>query len=120
MKISKKSKVLFVLYLFFGMFQYHAHVSLSEQVYAQSCPSNCSGVVERFEEFETMLKYLQDIRQKNSEFIQSLKPDQKIQKMKALSNISIADKRIAKLNGENKDLQNPQMINQCKTCEESS
>ena len=61
---------------------------------APNCPDECGELNEQAAQFEKSIKRLSEIKAVNVAYIATLDGDQDSQRLKAKSNVSIADKRI--------------------------
>lgn len=62
-----------------------------------SCDPRCATLQKQLDEHQSSLKYLQEIKKQNLEFIAHLDQDEVLSRAKALSNLKVADQRISKV-----------------------
>ena len=91
-------------------------VTLSSQ---NTCHDACSSIEEDLQSRQEEIKRIQEIKEKNERFILSLDPDQYSQKIKADSNIRVADRRIFDLVKNSQEVKAKFDQEGCNQCQKS-
>ncbi len=80
------------------------------------CSKECANLIEQSQEFQKGIDRLKKVKAMNLEFIASLDPGQDGQRLKAQSNLNIAEKRIQDLEHKLQESQKniPQL--KCESC----
>ena len=81
------------------------------------CREVCSDFTDDLQSHDEEIRRIQEIKEKNERFILSLDADQYSQKMKAESNIRVADRRISDLARLSKDLKTRFDQEGCMNCQ---
>ena len=87
---------------------------------ALNCPPECVNLQEHIQELESSIQRLNRINSTNQEYLSSLDPDQDVQRMKALSNVHIANKRIGEIEGQKQGLEKKKNNQKCEVCSKQS
>ena len=85
----------------------------------QPCSSDCRDLIDQSEKLEKSIQRLMTIKATNIEFLRTLDASQESQRLKANSNIRIAEKRIAEAQDKQKDFKREKTVKGCNGCAES-
>ena len=84
--------------------------------FAKTCPPVCKDMAEKYDELEKTIRRCKDVKAANQDFISRLRTDDESKRLKANSNIRIAEKRIAEAEKQKRELDaiKAQKCNDCK------
>lgn len=111
LRFSKVSTY-FILGFFISSFTYFIYSYSEENV----CSSSCLGLMKDLKEREEEINRIQNIRERNERFILSLDPDQSSQKMKAESNIRVAQRRVEAIEKDSQKIKEDLGKKKCTLC----
>ena len=80
------------------------------------CSSVCMDLNDQLNKLESDVSRLEEIKSTNVAYIRTLDSDQDAQRLKASSNIHIAEKRIADANQKKQEIQKIKILQKCKNC----